>query len=180
MERSDLFSYSHSPFYLSSQSIAMNKSQFYLSQCADAAAKSTMCFNLGAVLVKGGKIISTGYNHHRPHYDGSEVSRHGHRKPVSMHAEMHAIFNATGMSPAFKTQSQAIERRVPQREKRTGVRPAKGQAVGWRLSGTLSGEASIEEREEEEEASWNNIRFKRCPDSKPKSERKSSAFVFRG
>src|SRR5262249_16169127 len=28
----------------------------------------------------------------------------GHRKPVSMHAEMHAIFTATGMSPAFRKQ----------------------------------------------------------------------------
>ena len=43
----------------------MNKSQFYLQQCSAAADKSTMCFNLGAILVKGGKIISTGYNHHR-------------------------------------------------------------------------------------------------------------------
>lgn len=43
----------------------MNKSQFYLQQCSDAASKSPMCFTLGAVLVKGGKIISTGYNHHR-------------------------------------------------------------------------------------------------------------------
>ncbi|KAI0248922.1 hypothetical protein BJV78DRAFT_1284368 [Lactifluus subvellereus] len=54
----------------------MNKTQFYLSQCADAASKSPMCFTLGAVLVKGGKVISSGYNHHRPHYDGAEP--HGH------------------------------------------------------------------------------------------------------
>ncbi|KZS95504.1 hypothetical protein SISNIDRAFT_473603 [Sistotremastrum niveocremeum HHB9708] len=95
----------------------MSKSQFYLSQCDKAASKSPMCFTLGAVLVKGGKIISSGYNHHRPHYDGGEVGRlgKGHRKPVSMHAEMHAIFNATGMSPAFKKQVQGVERRVPQR-----------------------------------------------------------------
>ncbi|KAG8991389.1 hypothetical protein FRB94_012542 [Tulasnella sp. JGI-2019a] len=73
----------------------MNKSQFYLQQCSDAASKSPMCFTLGAVLVKGGKIISTGYNHHRTHYDGSDSSR-GQRKPVSMHAEMHAIYSATG------------------------------------------------------------------------------------
>lgn len=157
----------------------MNKSQFYLSQCADAATKSTMCFNLGAVLVKGGKIISTGYNHHRPHYDGSDVSKHGHRKPVSMHAEMHAIFNATGMSPAFKTQSQNIDRRVPQRERRTGVRPAKGEAVGWCLSGTLSGEASIEARQEEE-ASWcrgsgNGVGLVRHAEFESKSECESSA-----
>ncbi|CAL1698221.1 unnamed protein product [Somion occarium] len=90
----------------------MNKSQYYLSQCADAASKSSMCFTLGAVMVKGGKVISTGHNHHRTHYDGAEVSKHGHRKPVSMHAEMHAIYNLTGMSPSFKTQVQGMERRV--------------------------------------------------------------------
>ena len=84
----------------------MSKTQFYLSQCADAASKSPMCFTLGAVLVKGGKVISSGYNHHRPHYDGAEVRTRGHRKPVSMHAEMHAIFNLTGMSPSFRKQRQ--------------------------------------------------------------------------
>ena len=31
-------------------------------------------------MVKGGKIISTGYNHHRPHYDGGELGTHGLRK----------------------------------------------------------------------------------------------------
>ncbi|PIL25824.1 hypothetical protein GSI_11577 [Ganoderma sinense ZZ0214-1] len=90
----------------------MNKTQFYLSQCAEAASKSPMCFTLGAVMVKGGKVISSGHNHHRPHYDGAEVRTHGHRKPVSMHAEMHAIFSLTGMSPSFKTQVQGMERRV--------------------------------------------------------------------
>ncbi|KAI8996306.1 hypothetical protein BD414DRAFT_520239 [Trametes punicea] len=89
----------------------MNKTQFYLSQCAEAASKSPMCFTLGAIMVKGGKVISSGYNHHRPHYDGAEVKTHGHRKPVSMHAEMHAIFNLNGMSPSFKTQVQGMERR---------------------------------------------------------------------
>src|SRR6266436_1697251 len=84
----------------------MSKTQFYLSQCADAASKSPMCFTLGAVLVKGGKVISSGYNHHRPHYDGAEVRTRGHRKPVSMHAEMHAIFSLTGMSPSFRKQQQ--------------------------------------------------------------------------
>ena len=29
-----------------------------------------------------------------------------------MHAEMHAIFSLTGMSPSFKTQVQGMERRV--------------------------------------------------------------------
>lgn len=58
----------------------MNKTQFYLSQCAEAASKSHMCFTLGAIMVKGGKVMSSGYNHHRPHYDGSDVRTHGHRK----------------------------------------------------------------------------------------------------
>ncbi|KAK7691546.1 hypothetical protein QCA50_004945 [Cerrena zonata] len=108
----------------------MNKSQYYLTQCAEAASKSPMCFTLGAIMVKGGKIISTGYNHHRPHYDGAEVSRHGHRKPVSMHAEMHVIYSFTGMSPSFKTQVKGMERRVlrssiPSQSKH-GTKGAKG------------------------------------------------------
>ena len=74
-----------------------------------------MCFKLGAVLVKGGKIISTGYNHHRTHYDGADVPRRGHRKPVSMHAEMHAIISITGMSPSFRKQIQGVDRRFSRR-----------------------------------------------------------------
>lgn len=93
----------------------MNKTQFYLSQCADAAAKSPMCYTLGAVLVKGGKVISSGYNHHRTHYDGADARTCGHRKPVSMHAEMHAIFSVTGMSPSFRTQGARVVS-DPQRE----------------------------------------------------------------
>ncbi|KDQ55971.1 hypothetical protein JAAARDRAFT_48384 [Jaapia argillacea MUCL 33604] len=84
-----------------------------------------MCFTLGAVMVKGGKIISSGHNHHRPHYDGAEVGTRGHRKPVSMHAEMHTIFNVTGMSPSFKKQVQGVERRAPQR-----TPPAPNQTKG--------------------------------------------------
>ena len=101
----------HFPFILAE----MSKSHFYHSECTKVAEKSPMCFKLGAVIVKGGKVISSGYNHHRPHYDGAEVRTHGHRKPVSMHAEMHAIFSLTGMSPSFRKQVQGVERRVPQR-----------------------------------------------------------------
>lgn len=61
--------------------------------------------------MKGGKILSTGYNHQRPHYDGNEITTRGYRKPVSMHAEMHVIFNITGMSPSFKKQLQGSDRR---------------------------------------------------------------------
>ncbi|KAI0354214.1 hypothetical protein OH77DRAFT_1482088 [Trametes cingulata] len=111
----------------------MNKTQFYLSQCAEAASKSPMCFTLGAVMVKGGKVISSGYNHHRPHYDGSEVRTHGHRKPVSMHAEMHAIFSLTGMSPSFKTQVQGMERRGQK-----GLRAPRGVFQGPPTSPSVS------------------------------------------
>ncbi|KAI5984622.1 hypothetical protein EDD15DRAFT_2480115 [Pisolithus albus] len=88
----------------------MHKSNFYYSQCVEAASKSTMNFHLGAVLVKGGKIISSGHNHCRTHYDGKDVREQGHRKPVSMHAEMHAIYSLTGMSPSFKQQVQPGQR----------------------------------------------------------------------
>ena len=61
-----------------------------------------MHFTLGAVLVKGSKVISSGYNHHRQHYDGAEVRMRGLCTPISMHAEMHAISNPTGMSPSSR------------------------------------------------------------------------------
>lgn len=99
--------------------IAMaRKTDYYLSQCAIAASKSSMTYHLGAVLVKGGKVISTGYNHHRTHYDGNDILKHGHRKPTSMHAEMHAIFSLTGMSPSFKQQVQLSLRRTAAAKRR--------------------------------------------------------------
>jgi hypothetical protein len=85
----------------------MNKTQFYLSQGADAASKSPMCFTLDAVLVKGGKVISSSYNHHLPHCDGAEVRTRGHREPVSMHP----IFSLTGMSPSFRKQQHLSSQR---------------------------------------------------------------------
>ncbi|KAI6019539.1 hypothetical protein BKA83DRAFT_4307404 [Pisolithus microcarpus] len=92
----------------------MHKSNFYYSQCVEAASKSTMNFHLGAVLVKGGKVISSGHNHCRTHYDGKDVREQGHRKPASMHAEMHAIHSLTGMSPSGlpvpSTESRVLDR----------------------------------------------------------------------
>jgi len=82
----------------------MNKTQFYLSQCIGAADRSTMTFALGAVLVKGGKIMSTGYNHRRTRYDGSDIEKRGFSIPLSLHAEMDAIRNLTGVTPSFKKQ----------------------------------------------------------------------------
>ncbi|KAL5525258.1 hypothetical protein ACEPAF_9128 [Sanghuangporus sanghuang] len=115
----------------------MSKSRFYLSECAQAASKSPMCFKLGAVMVKGGKVISSGFNHHRPHYDGAEVHRHGHRKPVSMHAEMHAIFSLTGMSPSFRKQEQEEEQKnSTDKEKNSGRRSPKGAPL---LKGVFQG-----------------------------------------
>ncbi|KIM78990.1 hypothetical protein PILCRDRAFT_573166 [Piloderma croceum F 1598] len=75
----------------------MNKTEFYLSRCTLAASASDMQFSLGSILVKGGKILSSGHNHHRTHYDGvgATNSKSG-CLPFSMHAEMHAIYNATG------------------------------------------------------------------------------------
>ncbi len=65
-----------------------------------------MAFTLGSIIVKGGKVISTGYNHQRVHYDELSVDC-AFGKPVSMHAEMHAIYNLTGgRSPPFKQQVQ--------------------------------------------------------------------------
>ena len=51
-------------------------------------------------------MISTGHNHHRTHYDGNDVKR----KPVSMHAEMHAIFNAcVGVFLSFAQKGDSSE-----------------------------------------------------------------------
>ncbi|KAJ7270625.1 hypothetical protein B0H12DRAFT_1320109 [Mycena haematopus] len=88
------------------------KSQFYLSQCADAASKSTMYYRLGSVIVKGGKVISTGFNHQRPNYD----TPGNNGRPVSMHAEMASIFNATrGAAPALKQQLQQQNKKNAER-----------------------------------------------------------------
>ncbi|KAJ7054690.1 hypothetical protein C8F01DRAFT_1259521 [Mycena amicta] len=87
----------------------MNKSQFYLSQCVEAASKSPMYYTLGSAIVKGGKVISTGYNHQRPNYDAPGGDK---RLPLSMHAEMASIFNATrGRAPALKQQDLEEEQK---------------------------------------------------------------------
>ncbi|KIM82019.1 hypothetical protein PILCRDRAFT_8256 [Piloderma croceum F 1598] len=120
----------------------MGRDQRYLSQCVDAASKSTMYYNLGACIVKGGKILSTGYNHQRPHYDGNEITMRGYRKPLSMHAEMHVIFNITGMSPSFKKQLQGSDRRQLWFEIR-GTDAAKAEWCLSRATGNRSESAQI-------------------------------------
>ncbi|QRW14040.1 deoxycytidylate deaminase (dCMP deaminase) [Ceratobasidium sp. AG-Ba] len=100
-----------------------SKSQHYLNQCIQAAEKSTMSFTLGAVLVKGGKVIAHGHNHQRTNYDGS--CKQPGRKPISMHAEMHTISNATGLTPSFKSQLQ------PYFEEKQGKQQQAQQAHKW-------------------------------------------------
>ncbi|KAI0041660.1 hypothetical protein FA95DRAFT_1565144, partial [Auriscalpium vulgare] len=87
--------------------------------------------------------MSTGYNHHRTHYDGADLPTRGHRKPVSMHAEMHAIFSLTGMSPSFRTQHGARTAATaadPQRETwplfKGAAPPASREGHPWRVQGT--------------------------------------------
>ncbi|TFK99961.1 hypothetical protein BDV98DRAFT_623218 [Pterulicium gracile] len=56
-----------SPHHRPPRRINMNKNQFYYSKCAEIAQKSPMLFTLSCITVKGGKILSTVYNHHRTH-----------------------------------------------------------------------------------------------------------------
>ena len=65
-----------------------------------------MCFTLGAALVK---VTLSGYNYHRPHYDGGDVRTRMHRNPVSMHA----VFSLTGISPSFRMQKRERARAAP-------------------------------------------------------------------
>ncbi|KAG6890139.1 hypothetical protein C0995_011432 [Termitomyces sp. Mi166 len=82
-----------------------HKSQLYLSECIHAASKSSMLFTLGSVIVKGGKVMSSGFNHQRTRYD--EAFPQTGAKAVSMHAEMHAIFNLSGgKAPSTKQHVQ--------------------------------------------------------------------------
>ncbi|KAG6333073.1 hypothetical protein ID866_6015 [Astraeus odoratus] len=111
--------------------------------CVQAASKSTMNYHLGAVLVKGGKIISTGHNHCRTHYDGKDVAKHGHCKPVSMHAEMHAIYSLTGM-PANGDKSGALNR-LDNRWKEN-AKPAR--------SGIFYRDGSSRQHQADEKATW--------------------------
>ncbi|KAK7014232.1 hypothetical protein R3P38DRAFT_3002512 [Favolaschia claudopus] len=137
------------------------KSQFYLSLCADAASKSTMYYQLGSVIVKGGKVISTGFNHQRPNYCEPRNGR-----PMSMHAEMASIFNATrGAAPALKQQVQpcngsaTVTNTTPATTTAKGAtkRKEEGEAVrggvqqGFRIRAVV-GDKSRSLRGEDEEA----------------------------
>ncbi|KIY72555.1 hypothetical protein CYLTODRAFT_367269 [Cylindrobasidium torrendii FP15055 ss-10] len=96
------------------------KSQFYLSQCIDAALKSPMSFTLGSIIVKGGKVVSSGFNHQRTNYDELTLET-AHCKAISMHAEMHAIWNLTrGRAPPFKQLLQPCASVAPKRKSRPG------------------------------------------------------------
>ena len=85
-----------------------------------------MSFTLGSIIVKGGKVISTGFNHQRPRFD--DVFGRTTDRPVSMHAEMHAIFNLTGCrAPPTKQHVQGNKETVfppkPPQRQGYGLRP---------------------------------------------------------
>ena len=76
-------------------------------------------------------------------------------QPVSMHAEMHAIYNVTGMTPSFKTQVQGMERRVspdtkPQSNTTKGSKGA--SALESCLSGPIDAVALCQLEHEDEYA----------------------------
>ncbi|KAH8825774.1 hypothetical protein DL96DRAFT_1609822 [Flagelloscypha sp. PMI_526] len=81
--------------------------QLYLNECLAQASKSPMTFKLGAVLVKGGKVVGKGYNHTNSRYSSDSKPRlRGFSTAGSFHAEMHAISAATGgRTPSFTTQA---------------------------------------------------------------------------
>lgn len=56
----------------------------YFNKCLIEASKSPMTFKLGAVLVKGGKILSSGYNHTRTGYTGPDTgsNKRGFKTPA--------------------------------------------------------------------------------------------------
>ncbi|KAJ7271120.1 hypothetical protein C8J57DRAFT_1603493 [Mycena rebaudengoi] len=99
----------------------MNKSQFYLSQCVEAASKARKLFPI----VKGGKVISTGFNHQRPNYECREPlgrAALANGLPFSMHAEMAAIFKLTrGEAPALKQQALRREEQNLSARKQEGA-----------------------------------------------------------
>jgi len=85
--------------------IMSSKSQFYHTECINAASKSSILFTLGSVIVKGGKFVNSSFNRQRPRY-GETISMTA-ASPVSIYVEMHTIFNVSGgKAPASKRQVQ--------------------------------------------------------------------------
>ena len=49
------------------------RSDSYLSLCLEQASKSTLHYRHGCIVVKGGKVIGSGYNHYRPGFNGGAL-----------------------------------------------------------------------------------------------------------
>jgi deoxycytidylate deaminase len=49
------------------------KTDNYLTQCLEQAAKSPLHYRHGCIIVRGGKVIGQGYNDYRPGYDGGAL-----------------------------------------------------------------------------------------------------------
>ncbi|KAK1067866.1 hypothetical protein LTR12_013492 [Friedmanniomyces endolithicus] len=52
------------------------KTDNYLTLCLEQAAKSTLHYRHGCIIVRGGKVIGQGYNDYRPGYEGGAL-KHG-------------------------------------------------------------------------------------------------------
>ncbi|KAI7711321.1 hypothetical protein KC322_g4117, partial [Hortaea werneckii] len=52
------------------------KTDNYLTQCLEQAAKSPLHYRHGCIIVRGGKIIGQGFNDYRPGFDGGAL-KHG-------------------------------------------------------------------------------------------------------
>lgn len=95
-----------------------------------------MGFTLGSILVKGGKVISTGYNHHRHFFDGIDIQTRGHSQPFSIHAEMDAIRNFIGVTPSFKKHLKGTKEREDQVTRKRRPRECGGSQIVKNRTGT--------------------------------------------
>lgn len=111
-----------------------------------AVPRSSITANVFAQ-VKGGKVISTGFNHQRPNYECREPlgrAALANGLPFSMHAEMAAIFKLTrGEAPALKQQVQPhklVPKTTRTRKQGAAARGAKlvRAEAGGRTQGFLS------------------------------------------
>jgi hypothetical protein len=108
-----------------------HKSHQYLQGCIQSAERSIMSFRLGAVLVKGGKILSSGYNHQRPRYEGPGPGRRHCSAVVRVHASLglHAPLSDLRASP-FVVHARRAARDL-RSHGRLAVREGTGCVDGW-------------------------------------------------
>lgn len=79
----------------------------YLNVAREQASKSDMHIKHGCCVVRGGKVIGTGYNHTRNQFSGrlrhlGLPKRLQSRTMCSVHSEVVALLNAVGAEQCFK------------------------------------------------------------------------------